>query len=115
MTNYCLIWAFSLGTLDKSDPKPGSNFLQSMLNGSVKTLVSVSEAILKKSDNDISDDNSGFYSISEPFNFTYYAENLRKGNLSYIGSHVTVFDNNECKLDETGSRARVFWLWKTSR
>ena len=59
-------------------------------------------------------------SIDEPqqespeINFKTYSVGHRKGNISYEGMHLTLFeDSNQCSLDQFGFRAQVFWLWKT--
>ena len=50
------------------------------------------------------------------FNFTSFSVQHRKGNLSYIGMHLTIYDDNDkCSLDNFGSKAKVFWLWQTFR
>ena len=49
-------------------------------------------------------------------NFTQFAQKQKQGNLSYVGIHVTLYEHDsQCRLDDMGSRAKVLWLWKTSR
>ena len=82
-----------------------SSLLQSTLQKGLKNILSLSEAISIGNENGPSAD----------FNFTNYAKNYKKGdNLSYVGIHLTVFDDDlNCQIDEMGSRARVFWIWQT--
>ena len=80
--------------------------LKSSLQIGFKNIVSLSKTIVTKELEEIPSSN---------FNFTNYAKNFGKGgNLSYIGFHLTFFDNTlTCQLDNIGSRARVFWIWQT--
>ena len=53
-------------------------------------------------------------SSPDEINFKTYSVEHRRGNISYEGMHLTLFeDSNQCSLDQYGFRAQVFWLWKT--
>ena len=53
-------------------------------------------------------------SPTSDINFKTYSVEHRRGNISYEGMHLTLFeDSNQCSIDQYGFRAQVFWLWKT--
>jgi hypothetical protein len=61
-------------------------------------------------------DSSDVPDFEKLFNFTNFMENSRLGNLSYVGLHLTLFeDASNCRIDTLGSKARVFWLWRTNQ
>ena len=48
------------------------------------------------------------------YNFTHFAQSQKQGNS--VGFHVTLYEHDKrCRLEKMGSRAKVLWLWKTSR
>ena len=56
----------------------------------------------------ISNEESGIY------NLTHLDFQQFKQNLSHVGYHITVFeDTSNCRIEDTGTRANVFWIWQT--
>lgn len=50
------------------------------------------------------------------YNFTNLFSHRQRGNLSYVGFHLTIFEKtSNCKIEQPGDTAKVFWLWETSR
>jgi hypothetical protein len=51
----------------------------------------------------------------EASNLTYDDFQRLKQNISYIGYYVTIFeDTSNCRLENTGTRASVYWIWQTN-
>ena len=88
-----------------------SSSLKSLLEESLESIKSLSEKVFgdeKQSENQVLEIND--------YNFTLFAQSRKQGNLSYVGFHLSIFDNDkQCRLETIGSRARVLWLWQTSR
>ena len=48
------------------------------------------------------------------YNLTHADFQRFKENLTYVGYHVTVFeDTSNCRLENVGEKASVYWIWKT--
>ena len=49
------------------------------------------------------------------YNLTHADFQKFKENLTYVGYHITVFeDSSNCRLENIGERASVYWIWKTN-
>ena len=54
-------------------------------------------------------------SNTEVYNLTHADFQKFKENLTYVGYHITVFeDSSNCRLENIGERASVYWIWKTN-
>ena len=83
--------------MDLKDETSGSLGLRQ----SIKDLVSLAKAVATGSDDEVK--------IPEASNFTNYT-------LSQVGLHLTLYDDNDdCQLEQIGSKAKVMWLWQTAR
>merc|ERR1719422_2395580 len=59
--------------------------------------------------------NSSTVSNTEVYNLTHADFQKFKENLTYVGYHITVFeDSSNCRLENIGERASVYWIWKTN-
>ena len=60
-------------------------------------------------------DNSITNPDAEIFNLTQADFQEFKQNLSYVGYHITIFeDTTNCRLEDMGTSANVYWIWKTN-
>ena len=49
------------------------------------------------------------------YNLTHADFQKFKENPTYVGYHITVFeDSSNCRLENIGERASVYWIWKTN-
>ena len=100
-----------LGLNWKKKDDSTSSGLKSLLEESLESIKSLSEKVF-------GDDDESEKQVLQmhDYNFTQFAQSRKQGNLSYVGFHVSIFENdNQCRLETMGSRARVLWLWQTSR
>lgn len=55
------------------------------------------------------------HSTHLPFNVNF-TQVVRNKNFSYTGTHFTLYeDSADCRLDEPGDNAKVYWLWRTGQ
>ena len=57
---------------------------------------------------------TGTYEDNGVYNLTHEDYQEFKQNLSYVGYHVTVFEDTfNCRLEDVGTRANAYWIWQT--
>ncbi len=97
---------YSNNELDSDDP----SLKEAFKFGVAKVIETVKSAVIPQRDEEPQPD------FEKLFNFTSYLEASKSGNLSYVGLHFTLFeDDDSCRIDRVGSKAKTFWLWETNR
>ena len=103
---FCLVSKITVIT-DKRERKEDTSSFKILLQEGIDSIKNLTKKVFS---------NENDQESSKIYNFTHFAQSQKEGNLSYVGFHVTLYEHDKkCRLEDMGSRAKVLWLWKTSR